>query len=143
MGDKFKILFSRVGFWDTGNAMKPFTMLCARYFCWIRRIWQFSAVFTHFPSIYHYFETRNIVFGTISMFWVTRNQMTKFRKLSDYHAIYQGCQFTRYFNYTLLFLVDFKRFPSIYKYFNFRKVILVVISILLGMGNIIVKWWEI
>ena len=74
MGDKFKILFSRIGFLGTGNAMKPFSMLCARYFHQIRRIWWFSAVFTHFPSIYHYFETRNIIFATISMFWITRNQ---------------------------------------------------------------------
>ena len=103
MGDKFKILFSRIGFWGTGNAMKPFTTLCARYFHQIQRIWRFSAVFTHFPSIYHYFETRNIIFATISMFWVTRNQMAKFRKLSDY----QGCQLMRYINCNLLFFCGF------------------------------------
>ena len=27
MGDKFKILFSSIGFWGTGNALRPFTML--------------------------------------------------------------------------------------------------------------------
>ena len=31
MGDKFKILFSSIGFWGTGNALKPFTTLYARY----------------------------------------------------------------------------------------------------------------
>ena len=31
MGDKFKILFSRIGFWGTGNALELFTTLCARY----------------------------------------------------------------------------------------------------------------
>ena len=31
MGDKFKILFSRIGFWATGNALELFTTLCARY----------------------------------------------------------------------------------------------------------------
>ena len=32
MGDKFKILFSSIGFLGTGNALKPFSKLCARYF---------------------------------------------------------------------------------------------------------------
>ena len=31
MGDKFKILFSSIGFWGTGNALELFTTLCARY----------------------------------------------------------------------------------------------------------------
>ena len=32
MGDKCKILFSRIGFWGTGDLIKPFTKLWARYF---------------------------------------------------------------------------------------------------------------
>ena len=43
------------------------------------------------------------------------------------------------------FSADFKRFPSIYKYFNFRKVILVAIPILLGIRFIILtyrKLWD-
>ena len=107
MGDNFKILFSSIGFLGTGNLLKPFTKLCARYFSWIRRIWRFSAGFKHFPSIYHYFDHRNIIFGTISMFWLKTNQMATFRKLWDY----QGCQIARYFSCNLLFSAGFKHIP--------------------------------
>ena len=123
MGDKFKILFSRIRFWGTGNAMKPFTTLCARYFHQIRRIWRFSAVFTYFYLIYHYFEAWNIIHATIVMFWVQR---IKWRNI-------ENCQTTRVARLRGIstaicyFSADFKHFPSIYKYFDFRQVILVAI----------------
>ena len=136
MGDKSKILFSSIGFWGTGNALKPFSKLCARYFSWIRRILRFSAGFKHFPSIYHYFDPRNIIFGTISIFWVGWNQMATFIKLSDY----QGCQIARYFSSNLLFSAGFNHFPSIYQYFDFRNVILVAMAMLLRTRNPIVTF---
>ena len=54
MGDKVEFFFSSIGFLDTGNPLKPFKMLCARYF----------SVFKHFPSIYHCFEHRTNIFAT-------------------------------------------------------------------------------
>ena len=136
MGDKFKILFSRIWFWHTGNAMKPFRMLCARYFCQIRRIWRFSAVFTHFCLMYHYFEAWNIIHATIVMFWVQR---IKWRNI-------ENCQTTRVARLRGIstaicyFSADFKHFPSIYKYFDFRQVILVAIPIPLRTKNLIVTF---
>ena len=80
MGDKLKILFSSIGFLDTGNPLKPFKMLCARYFSWIRRNLTFSAVFKHFPSIYHYFDLWITILAATSMFWATTDRMGTFRK---------------------------------------------------------------
>ena len=78
MGDKFKILFSSIGFSSTGNALKPFTTLCARYLAEFCGIWPFSAVFNHFPSIYHYFDLWIMILGAIAMFWGTTKQMVTF-----------------------------------------------------------------
>ena len=133
MGDKFKILFSRIGFWDTGNAMNPFTMLCARYLRLIRR---FSAVFTHFPSIYHYLKPETLFLRLYPCFGL---QGIKWRNLENCQTtrVARLCGISTAISY---FSADFKHFPSIYKYFYFRKVILVAIPILLGTRNIIVTY---
>ena len=103
MGDKSKILSSSIWFWGTGNLLKLFRKLCARYFSWIRRISRFSAVFKHFLSIYHYFDHINNIFVIIAKYLVMRNEMATFRKLLDN----QGCQIVRYFSWNLLFFCGF------------------------------------
>ena len=72
-GDKFKIIFSSIGFWGTGNALELFTPLCARYLAEFGGIWPFSAVFKHFPSIHQYFDLWITILVVISMFWGTTN----------------------------------------------------------------------
>ena len=73
MGDKFKILFSSIGFWGTGNALELFTTLCARYLAEFGEIRPFSAVFKHFSSIDHYFDLWFTILIAISIFWGSTN----------------------------------------------------------------------
>ena len=64
MGDKFKILFSTMGFSCTGNALKLFPKWCARYFGRIRRFFVFSAVFKRFTHYLLSYGTYSHIFGT-------------------------------------------------------------------------------
>ena len=64
MGDKFKILFSIMGFSGTGIAMKLVSKWCAQYFGLIQRFFVFSLVFKPFTQYLLSYGTYSHIFGT-------------------------------------------------------------------------------